>query len=403
MDAVAKKQKKKTSDVIVIGAGLTGLVQAILLAQLGFSVQILDRQPRPVRKESNTPQKMGAWVSALNHASKRVLDKVGVWQSLYAEEMVAPYGRMIVKKAGYEQGLYLDKEEVMTDDLGAIVCNRALKNRLWEQVAAHQESIQFTQADCEKIAAEKGEVTAKNGECWQASWVIGADGAHSWVRNQVGLQGTQDALHTQEAQVGVIQHHTWHHAQAQQCFAPQGVVALLPLHTMTESVVVWSMAPAYQHDDPGQVVDALFPHINRDTQGETTWHTHNIVSQQAVRFHKDRVLLVGDSAVSVHPLAGQGLNLGLQCAGRLAKIAQQAKVTGDDLANPFWAAQYQREVYGFCAATRRFITTCEAMMSGQSESSQGVGAAALWAANSLPWIKKHMIQHALLGLDNTRV
>lgn len=401
MGAVAKKRKKKTSDVIVIGAGISGLVQAILLAQLGFSVQILDRQPRPETKTSDTPQKMGAWVSALNHVSKGVLDKVGVWQSLCTEGMVAPYGSMIVKKAGFEQSLVLNKEDVMTDDLGAIVCNSALKNRLWEQVAAQQEKIQFTQADCEKVTAEKGEVTAKNGECWQASWVIGADGAHSWVRNQAGLQATQDTLYTQQAKVGIIQHHTWHHAQAQQCFSPQGVVALLPLHSMTESVVVWSMAPEYQQDDPGQVVDALFPHVNRNQQAESTWHTHNIISQQAVRFHKDRVLLVGDSAVSVHPLAGQGLNLGLQCAGRLTKIAQQVIVTGDDLANPFWAAQYQREVYGFCAATRRFILMCEAMMSRQSQGYQGLGAAALWAADNLPWIKKHMIQHALLGLDNT--
>ena len=396
MGAAVRKIRSKTCDIVVVGAGINGLVQAILLAQIGLNVQILDRQEKPENLQKLP--KMGGWVSALNHASKRVLEKVGVWQTLCREQMVAPYYSMEVKKEGHNSGLCLNKEAVMSVDLGAIVCNSALRKSLWRQLESYEGEINFSRADCEKIDTKKGEVVTKDGQRWRAAWIIGADGARSWVREQAGLESTRDSLHTQQAKVGVVQHRCWHNGQAKQCFTQQGIVALLPLHTMTESGMVWSMHQKHQQEDPLNRIDKLFPEIEVEKRCGGVWHTHNIISQQAERFYQDQVLLVGDSAVSVHPLAGQGLNIGIQCAGRLAAILKKARISGEDLANLYWAKQYQAEVFGYCAATRRFITLCETIMAPQSNWGS-LGQSALKAADTLPWVKKQLIQHALNGIE----
>jgi 2-octaprenylphenol hydroxylase len=322
--------------VVIAGGGIVGLVLAKLLSaglqkELGqtghrFKLALVEPDP-PAAIDLEAP--LDLRVSALAPASRAILKAVGAWDEL-PRERVCAYDRMCVWQAGGSAGgarsVSFDAAEMGEPELGHIVENRAIRQILWEDLAADKSVELITGSKLAQL--EVGESAAvlhlDSGEAVSADLLIGADGARSRVRAQLSLS-FKEIPHGQSAIVAHVATELPHAHTAWQCFLEGGPVALLPLADGRSSLV-WSC--------PDSQVEALLQADDREfaaqlraalanTLGDLTITTPRmsfpLVSGYTSRYIGPRFALVGDAAHRIHPLAGQGVNLGLLDAAVLAE------------------------------------------------------------------------------------
>ncbi|MFN2381711.1 MAG: FAD-dependent oxidoreductase [Guyparkeria sp.] len=312
-------------DVIVVGGGMVGAAAALALAQQDLEVAVVEREP-PATLGGDDPFDLR--VSALAPASIALLDRLGAWASIRAER-AALYRRMRVFDALGPGDLTFDAAEVGRPYLGYIVENSRVQLALWAQLAAFDNVECLTGSEPQHLQAGDREVTLMlaDGRELRAELVIGADGQRSWVRETSGI-GASSRDYTVAAQILSVetaypqQDITW------QRFTPDGPQAFLPLAGNRGSLV-WYDTPervrarhALSPEALGEAAMAAFP----EELGEITrvagqaWFP--IRRLHAHRYWADRVMLVGDAAHSINPLAGQGANLGFADVAALAAVIE---------------------------------------------------------------------------------
>lgn len=314
------------ADVIVVGGGMVGAATAVALAQQDLEVALIEREP-PAPLGGDDPFDLR--VSALAPASIALLDRLGAWPGIRAER-VALYRRMRVFDAAGPGDLTFDAAEVGRPYLGYIVENRRVQLALWERLREFDNVECFTGSPPRRLEAGERDVTLAlaDGRELRADRVIGADGQRSWVREaaSIGASSRDYAVAAQILSVETAypqQDITW------QRFTPDGPQAFLPLAGNRGSLV-WYDAPerirarhALSPEALGEAAMAAFP----DELGEITrvagqaWFP--IRRMHAHRYWADRVLLVGDAAHAIHPLAGQGANLGFADVEALAEVVRE--------------------------------------------------------------------------------
>ncbi|MFO7808860.1 FAD-dependent oxidoreductase [Guyparkeria sp.] len=310
-------------DVIVVGGGMVGAAAALALAQEDLEVALIEREP-PASLGSN--DSFDLRVSALSPASIALLDRLGAWAAIRAER-AALFRRMRVFDSAGPGDLTFDAAEVGRPYLGYIVENRRVQLALWEQLREFDNVECLTGSEPQRLEVHDRDVglTLADGRELCADLVIGADGQRSWVRETSGI-GATSRDYSVAAQILSVetdypqQDITW------QRFTPDGPQAFLPLAGQRGSLV-W-------YDSPERVRarHALSPEALRDASmaafpdelGEITrvagqaWFP--IRRLHAHRYWADRVLLVGDAAHAINPLAGQGANLGFADVDALAAV-----------------------------------------------------------------------------------
>ncbi|MFP4251502.1 MAG: FAD-dependent oxidoreductase [Guyparkeria sp.] len=313
-------------DVIVVGGGMVGAATALALAQADLEVAVIEREP-PAPLAGDDPFDLR--VSALAPASIALLDRLGAWASIRAER-AALYRRMRVFDAAGPGDLTFDAAEVGRPYLGYIVENRRVQLALWSRLRDFDNVEFFTGSEPQRLQSGEREValTLADGRELRADLVIGADGQRSWVREASGI-GASSRDYAVAAQILSVetaypqQDITW------QRFTPDGPQAFLPLAGPRGSLV-WYDAP-----ERVRARHALSPEALRESAmaafpeelGEITrvadqgWFP--IRRLHAHRYWADRVLLVGDAAHSIHPLAGQGANLGFADVAALASVIDE--------------------------------------------------------------------------------
>lgn len=388
------KAKESVYDVIIVGAGITGLTLALRCAQLGMQIKLIDKKslPRPMKA-----QEMSAWVSALNNQSIKHLMRLGIWQLHEDKLWAAPYHAMTINSEQGKSHLHFHAQDIQAENLGHIVCNLHLRSLLAEAVT-QCENIEVVEQELRSITPEKGYLTTKTGQVSQGRWIVGADGADSWVRKQVGITVKTQKLYSQEALVGLVSTKKPHFGEALQCFSRYGVVALLPHFDLDKRILVWSKNQSHHELSPYEMIDRVFMDVNVIEETNTSWKTHRIRSQQVDKYHQGRVVLVGDSALTVHPLAGQGLNLGLQGVSSLGDILETAFYNHQDCYQEKYARAYERKIRGFNSLTKTFIESCDYVWHSDKRINQNIGYYGLKLLQNIPWLKKQCIQHALYGL-----
>ena len=388
-------------DVIIVGGGLNGPALALALAQGGLRVTVVDARPAEARAEAGFDGR----AYALAIASKRLLAAVGVWQRV--ADKVQPIVKIVASDGHAGQGaapfhLTFDADEIEEGPMGFMLEDRYLYAAF---LAAMRETPGITLRSGESVVAQEVTgfgvaVTLASGAVLRGRVLVGCDGRGS------GTAGRADIARTgwdygQTALVTAVHHAKPHHGVAQQFFMPAGPLAILPLPGGHHSSIVWSEtaanAAAIQALPDAQYLAALRPRFG-DFLGEIALagarFTYPLSLSLAMDFVAPRVALVGDAAHGVHPLAGQGLNLGLRDVGALAEVLILARRRGEDIGAADVLQRYQ--------AWRRFDATALALgmdgvnrlFSNDNPLLRGVRDMGLGLVNAIPALRRGFIRQA---------
>ncbi|MGI2257888.1 FAD-dependent monooxygenase [Shewanella sp. GXUN23E] len=325
----------QTYDVAIVGGGMVGLATACGLAEAGVKTLVIDAG----RSEAvNGHPRLR--VSAINQASRRLLTNLGAWQYLDADR-TGPYRRMEVWDKDGLGKIQFDAQSLSESALGAIVENDAIAYALSKRAAELAELTHLENVSMERLAFGEREawLTLSNGEQVSAALVVAADGAQSQVRSlcQIPLTFWDYGHH---AIVATVRTELPHGDTARQAFLGDGVLAFLPLHDPHLCSIVWSVSPeqaagllSTDDDEFGKrLTVAMDGRMGLCTlAGDKQRQSFPLRMRYARHFARHRLLLAGDAAHTIHPLAGQGVNLGFLDAGAIIDTVTELKQSGKDI------------------------------------------------------------------------
>jgi 2-octaprenyl-3-methyl-6-methoxy-1,4-benzoquinol hydroxylase len=314
----------KEYDCVVIGGGMIGATAALSLAQLGLSVAVVERA---VAKPFSPEQDFDLRVSAISLASQHLLEQVSAWQQI-KQWRVCPYRRLGVweQAASYTE---FCAQEIGQQYLGHFVENRLIQLALFEQLSAHQNITLFCPDFCQDFQQDNEQVIVSlTQQKLKTKLLIAADGPNSQIRKLAGI-GTTGWDYPQSAML--INVKTEHQQQdiTWQQFKPSGPVAMLPLPGENASLV-W-----YHHRDHikqlnqlsnSQLEAKVFESFPERLGGITVLNRASfpLVRRHANNYFQNRVVLLGDAAHAINPLAGQGVNLGFKDVKVLQTLVAKA-------------------------------------------------------------------------------
>ena len=337
-----------TSDVLIVGGGMAGMTLACALAGAGVHVTVLDRAAPTA---TAAPDYDGR-ASAIAHASAMAFRGIGVWPLL--DPHASPIADIRVADGHPMRGvspffLHYDHRDVGDQPFGYIIENRQIRAALSE-FAGGLPTLRML-APVELTALERGshhvEARLADGRTIRAGLVVAADGRTSQVRREAAIP-VASFRYGQTAIVCTVRHERAHEGVAVELFLPGGPFAMLPM-TGNRSNVVWSeradLAPVYLGLGEADFMDELRRRFG-DWLGsiELTGprFSYPLGVQHAARYADRRLVLIGDAAHAIHPIAGQGLNLGLRDVAALAELIVDSRRLGLDPAGPHVLERYER-------------------------------------------------------------
>lgn len=309
-------------DVIVVGAGVAGLVAAIEMARAGLQVAVIES------REIQEP-KLGQHVrvSALNVVSERILRQADCWEKIPSEAR-SSFREIAVCDAEGVGHVEFSYRDIGRAYLGHIVGNEALIKTLLERAKLLPSFTLLCPVEPQALRINSDSLSLKtmDGAVLKAKLIVGADGANSWVRKSLNIPFTETAYdHT--AIVATIKSTHSHQHIARQRFLEKGPIAFLPLHDAHQCSIVWSTAPDHaaelMRSDAESLAQKMAESIDSEL-GKITLLDKPVAFPLTMRhvshYVHPRVALVGDAAHTIHPLAGQGMNLGILDAACLAEV-----------------------------------------------------------------------------------
>lgn len=334
-------------EALIVGGGLVGLTLASALAGAGLPVAVVDR----VAPEATVAPEFDGRATAIAHASARVLQGVGLWEG------VAPYASAIndIRVSDGDSLLFLhyDHREVGDEPLGHIIENRYLRLAMIER-ARSLDALEFlAPMEIAEITRTSTGVVAElaDGRQIKARLLLACDGRNSSIREAAGI-GVTRLPYNQTSIVCAVFHDRPHNNVAHERFLPGGPFAILPMQDVDgrhRSAIVWSerddLVPALMALDEAAFVAEMGPRFG-DILGAlelagARW-SHPLSLSHAHSYVGQRLALVGDAAHAIHPIAGQGLNMGIRDIAALAEVIIDARRLGRDIGAPDILAEYER-------------------------------------------------------------
>ena len=395
-------------DIVIVGAGITGLTVAALLAHSKnaerLRVKIVDAGKRPAFDLS---EDVSLRVSAIASGSSQIFASIGVWQDILGQR-ACPYRDMRVWDAsGYFEGpdtLRFEAAEFALSELGFIVENTLIQHAVLQQLDAVKQAVEF-ETPIISIAQsdDRFSVDFANGETITADLIVGADGAGSFVRNSAGI--TVDAwAYPQSAFVTHLRPEKSHQYTAWQRFLRNGPVALLPLQDGRVSVV-WSTTPeeadkaiAASNDELSDMLSEATDHVLGRLLPEGPRGSFPLKAQHANNYVLPGLALVGDAAHAVHPLAGQGANLGLADAARLVNVLDEAIGNDEYPGDMPVLRRYERARKGANQTMLYFIDSLNRLFLSESDSVANLRGSGMRLFNLSGPIREQAV-HVALGLN----
>jgi 2-octaprenylphenol hydroxylase len=390
-------------DIIIVGGGVAGAALAALLLNRGLCAR--GRVALIADHFATAPSAEADWdlrVFAMSRASERILKQAGAWQSLPASR-VSAYERMCVWDAqGSPQGqghLRFDCAEIGEPNLGYIVDGAALQWRCVQ--GAQMAGATLIDAPLLGLAATPERITVRLGDDreFSAQLVVGADGSDSTVRRLLEVPTAGHAYH-QDALVGHVQTAKPHEHTAWQRFLPGGPLAFLPLADGRCSIV-WSVARSESARlcalDP-QAFNAELTAASDAVLGRcaltTALAAFPLKLQYALHYVQTRAVLLGDAAHAVHPLAGQGLNLGLMDCAALIQVLSEAG--GPERAGDWRVLRrYERWRRSENLLAAAALDGLERLFAHPSRAVAGLRKTGLGALERSPMLKQRLVRQAL--------
>ena len=395
-------------DIVIVGAGVTGLTVASLLAQSDFAgdlrIRIVDAAERPVWSPNDD---VALRVSAVSGGSAGLLSDIGAWSSIEAAR-ICPYDHMRVWDEALEPGsastLCFDADEFAVRHLGFIVENVLLQHALIEVLDDLGVELFFATPISAIDFNDEGRhcVHLQSGPDIEADLIIGADGGRSLVRESAGIDVSRRP-YEQTAFVTHVSPEESHANTAWQRFLRDGPLGLLPLADRRLSIV-WSTTPdratqAQQCSDAelGEMLTESSDHVLGKLTVNGPRGTFPLGAQHAKDYVRRGIALIGDAAHTVHPLAGQGANLGLQDAEELATVIIAALRAGEHPADRPVLRRYERARKGANATMMHFMTGLNRLFASDSSVLGELRRTGMQLFNRSGPVKKRVVGVALGG------
>lgn len=403
------------ADIAIVGGGIVGLTLAAVLKDAPCRIAIINKGAI----EQPLGDKPCARVSAINQANINALKKADVWQHI-DESRANPYNAMHVwDKDSFGDIHFAGNDthftgnnthftgndtggELESDTLGVIIENQALINGLAHSVLK-QENVVVIDSTIERVltSPQQNMLMLENGDALSCRLLVGADGANSFVRKQANFPITfRDYEHT--AIVANIRTQQPHDNVARQAFTPTGPLALLPMRDPNVCSIVWSQTPdaakTLQGYSDSEFCNALVAASN-NALGPVTLETPRAAFPLTMRYArewaKDGIVLVGDAAHTIHPLAGQGANLGMQDALALATLLSTLLEAQKDIGQLRYLRPYERarktEAMKMIAAMDGF----KFLFDGNDPLKKLIRGVGLAATDKLSAVKQAFVSHAM--------
>jgi len=363
---------KRPFDITIVGAGMTGLGLAALLAgDSRCAIRVIDAGPPP---DFDTTADLGLRVSALAPATVELLEGVGAWQRVL-DRRASPYERMQVWDAAASPDgpatVSFDASEFAVAELGFIVENELVRLALFEALQSSQVIFDFEQP-IDAIERRRGRWEVRHaGTVTDAELIVGADGGRSFVRDAADI----DIDLKPYEQTAVVTHVTperAHERTALQRFLPSGPIGMLPLADGRVSIV-WSTsadeaekASAMSDADLGARLTEVSDRVLGSLTVAGPRGAFPLAAAHAENYVEAGLALIGDAAHSVHPLAGQGVNLGFADVAALADVIVKAFDAGEYPADRPVLRRYERARRGANAAMIRLLTGLNSLFAADS-------------------------------------
>ena len=328
-------------DIIIVGSGIAGSALACALGGSSMRVAIIEAQKISTEwpDQKDGVDGYDSRVSALTIASQDFLKNLGVWPAI-VEQRVSPYRHMHVWDAEGTGSIDFSASDINQPLLGHIVENRLTVNALARRIVQFANVQIIDQMRLEKFAGgdNGNEIVLTDGRILRAPLVVAADGANSQIRSQAGFV-MREWDYGHKAIVATVQMSKPHQQTAWQRFLPEGPLAFLPLESASCEEflcsIVWSAIPQYadnlMQQNDGEFCKSLtaaFEGRLGDVMAISSRSCFPLKQRHAVSYVKPGLVLVGDAAHTVHPLAGQGINLGLMDVKVLAEELLHAESRG---------------------------------------------------------------------------
>ena len=385
-----------TTDVAIAGGGLVGLSLGVALARVGLDVVVMDGED----PERTRAAAFDGRVCSIAFGSKRVLDGIGVWDAMAAE--AEPILEIRVTDQNAPLFLHYDHRDVGDNPLGWIVENRVTRIALLDAAAACPNLRHLAPVSVLELtpAGEHIEAKLADGRRVSARLAVAADGRRSRLRQAAGIH-TVDWSYDQNGIVCTVAHERPHRGIAQERFLPAGPFAILPM-TRDRASIVWTEKSAdAAHlmalpDDGFQAeLEARFGDYLGELEFAGPRWSYPLGLTHANHYAATRLALAGDAAHAIHPLAGQGFNLGVRDVAVLAELIVDRARLGLDIGAPDLLAHYER--------WRRFDTmSLIAVTDGLNRLFSNDIAAlrlardlGLAAVNRMPRLKRLFMRHAM--------
>ncbi len=338
----------RAADVTVVGGGMVGLACACLFAREGFEVIVADAGRAAPWNPSDVPGR----VSALNLATRCLLEHVGVWDSIL-EGRATPYRAMSVWDSGSGARIRFEAGEEGVSELGHVVENALVTDAMLERLRQNYrvsirhdvpiEGMEPANGDADRLIR----LRLRGGESIASQLVVAADGARSTLRTLAEI-GSNEQDFNQDAVVATLETSRPHGQTANQVFTPRGPIAMLPLQGNLCSLV-WSRDREDNEDllamDAAEFCGRLEGHFGSRLGSVGLIGDRQrfpLGSRHAESYLGNRLVLVGDAAHTVHPLAGLGANLGMQDAAALVETVTKARDAGKDIGSRSVLRRYER-------------------------------------------------------------
>jgi 2-octaprenylphenol hydroxylase len=388
-------------DIVIVGGGTVGLTQALALKNSGLSVAVVEShvsQSMP----SGDPQLR---VTALTLASENILYNLGAWQHLNAQRMCSYVNMQVWDQDSFGK-IEFSASQVQKKQLGHIVENQAIRHSLWTQAQNSQHIELLVPKKIKQLAFGQQEcfITLDDSSQLTARLVIGADGANSIVKKQANFAQTFWD-YDQNAIVATVKTVLPHNHTARQVFTPCGPLAFLPLWDAHHCSIVWSQDEpraaellTLSHQEFNKALTAAFDCTLGLCELVSDRQSYPLKMRYTRQWVDNRVAIIGDAAHTIHPLAGQGANLGISDAVALAeqiiKLVEQNKDFG--LAKNLRPFERWRKTEAV-----KMVATMEGfkrLFAGDEPVKKLIRDSGLRLANYSTVTKQKIIQHAM-GLD----